>query len=80
MKKFKEQGRMFATVKSHMRDKDETNTLSPILFSRHSAARLADGLFEHHEKVGLRSSLRQSYLFIRFRPGDGGLQVLNLKI
>ena len=35
---------MFVAIDSHMRDKSKTNTLSPILFSRHSAAMLADGL------------------------------------
>ena len=67
---------MFVAVDSHMRDKGKTNTLSPILFSRHSTATLRDGLLEHHEKSGLRSSSAQSYLFIRFRLDDGGLEPL----
>jgi len=67
---------MYVTLESHMRDKGETNTPSPILFSRHSAAMLAGGLFEHHENDGLRSSSTQSYLFICFRPDDGRLQTL----
>ena len=76
MNKFKEQDRMFVAIESHMRDKGETNTPSPILFSRHSVAMLSDGLIEHHEKVGLRSSSTQSYLYICFRPDDGRLVTL----
>lgn len=37
---------MFVTVKSHMRDRLETNKPSPILISRHSAAMLRDGLIK----------------------------------
>ncbi len=40
---------MFDAVNSHIRDKNKTNILSPLLFTRHSAAILPDGLNPHFQ-------------------------------
>ena len=56
---------MFVAVKSHMRDKGKTNTLSPLLFPRHSVAMLADGLLSTMKKAAYVQVLRKViYLFV----------------
>jgi len=40
---------MFDAVYSHIRDKNKTNILSPLLFTRHSVAMLRDGLNLHFQ-------------------------------
>lgn len=42
---FFEQDRMFVAIDSHIRDNGKTNTISPLLFSRHPVAMLIGGLF-----------------------------------
>jgi hypothetical protein len=46
-----EQGRMFVAMNSHMRDKGKTNTLSPLLFPRHSTTMLSGGFYHTMKKT-----------------------------
>lgn len=59
---------MFDAVDSHMRDKNKTNILSPLLFTRHSVAMLADGLKSTMKKAAYVQVLHKVIHLLVFDP------------
>jgi len=56
---------MFVAINSHIRDKGKTNTLSPLLFPRHSTAMLSGGFYHTMKKTAyFQVHTKVIYLFV----------------